>query len=187
MDSQRASDASNISYSITTSRSSQSSFEEEFAYEVLSIEKLVKKMHLYVIEVNKIIDPPMPKSTTMALLDYFKWDKDKLLDRYYDDKDKLFQETKIANPKNTFDVEKSNALKTTNSDIDFLCEICFISSSQMYQTWLEECGHMYCNECWKSYFNAKVIKRIQSIYQNMKALLPKGKTLSRYIFLCLKI
>ena len=65
--------------------------------------------------------------------------------------------------------KKSNALKTTNSDIDFLCEICFISSSQMYQTWLEECGHMYCNECWKSYFNAKVIKRIQSIYQNMKA------------------
>ena len=99
MDPQRVSYASNKSFSIASSRSSRSSLEEEFAYEVLSIDKLVKKMHLYVIEVNKIIDPPMPKSTTMALLDYFKWDKDKLLDRYYDDKDKLFQETKIANPK----------------------------------------------------------------------------------------
>ena len=163
MDPQRVSDASNISYSVASSRSSRSSFEEEFAYEVLSIDKLVYKMQLYVIEVNKIIDPPMPKSTTLALLDHFKWDKDKLLDRYYDDKDKLFQETKIANPKSTFDVQKSNALKTTNPDIEFVCEICLIESSKMHQTWLEECGHMYCNDCWKNYLNAKVIQHMQSI------------------------
>eukprot|EP00124_Ichthyophonus_hoferi_P001853 Ihof_evm10s109 gene=Ihof_evmTU10s109 len=40
----------------------------------------------------------IPNSTARQLLYYFGWDKERLLERYYEDPDRLFQEANVINP-----------------------------------------------------------------------------------------
>lgn len=41
----------------------------------------------------------IPATTTRILLNYFKWDKEKLMERFYDgDQDKLYADAKVINP-----------------------------------------------------------------------------------------
>lgn len=41
----------------------------------------------------------IPATTTRILLNHFKWDKEKLMERFYDgDQEKLFAEARVINP-----------------------------------------------------------------------------------------
>lgn len=41
----------------------------------------------------------IPATTTRILLNHFKWDKEKLMERFYDtDQDQLFNEARVINP-----------------------------------------------------------------------------------------
>lgn len=41
----------------------------------------------------------IPATTTRILLNHFKWDKEKLMERFYDgDQDQLFSEARVINP-----------------------------------------------------------------------------------------
>lgn len=43
--------------------------------------------------------PQIPATITRILLNHFKWDKEKLMERFYDgDQDKLFAEARVINP-----------------------------------------------------------------------------------------
>lgn len=45
------------------------------------------------------IDLQIPATTTRILLNHFKWDKEKLMERFYDgDQEKLFAEARVINP-----------------------------------------------------------------------------------------
>lgn len=44
-------------------------------------------------------DLQIPATTTRILLNHFKWDKEKLMERFYDgDQEKLFAEARVINP-----------------------------------------------------------------------------------------
>lgn len=44
-------------------------------------------------------DIQIPATTTRILLNHFKWDKEKLMERFYDgDQDQLFSEARVINP-----------------------------------------------------------------------------------------
>ena len=129
---------------------------EVYGYEVLSIDKLFHKMEAYINEINAVMDPPIPKSTAMALLDHFKWDQARFLEKYFDDYDKLFEEANISKPKSGKEKQKNNKMKKLRSEDTFLCEICFTENDKSSITGLEECGHVYCNDCWGNYLNCKV-------------------------------
>ena len=73
------------------SREVSKSSTDVYRYEVLSTERLLDKMEAYINDINTVMDPPIPKSTVMALLDHFKWDKARFLERYFDDYDNLFK------------------------------------------------------------------------------------------------
>lgn len=137
---------------------SKSSVDEGYRYEVLSTDKLVEKMEAYIQEINSMMEPPIPKSTAMALLNHLKWDKTRFLEQYFDDCDRLFKEAKISRPKTTKEKQKNNILKKLKSVDEILCEICFTSQRKSSNTGLEECGHVYCNDCWRGYLNSKVSK-----------------------------
>ena len=134
----------------------QVSKEEGFKYEVLSTDKLFTKMEAYICEVNYVIDPPLPKPIAIVLLDHFKWDKDRFLECYYTDRKKIFKEAKISEPKTEYEKAKNNRMKRLKSEDDVLCEICFTEQRKVRNTGLEECGHVYCNDCWKGYLTSKV-------------------------------
>lgn len=41
----------------------------------------------------------MPATTTRILLNFFRWDKEKLMERFYDgDQEQLFKEAHVINP-----------------------------------------------------------------------------------------
>lgn len=41
----------------------------------------------------------IPATTTRILLNHFRWDKEKLMERFYDgDQDQLFSEARVINP-----------------------------------------------------------------------------------------
>lgn len=43
----------------------------------------------------------IPATTTRILLNHFRWDKEKLMERFYDgDQEKLFSEARVVNPFN---------------------------------------------------------------------------------------
>ena len=71
--------------------------DEEFKYEVLTPEKIVQSMIESIREVNQVIQ--LPPTTTRILLHHFRWDKEKLMERFYDgNQERLFKEAHIVNP-----------------------------------------------------------------------------------------
>jgi hypothetical protein len=71
--------------------------DEEFKYEVLTPDKIVQHMIECIKEVNQVIQ--LPPTTTRILLHHFRWDKEKLMERFYDgDQESLFKEAHIVSP-----------------------------------------------------------------------------------------
>ena len=71
--------------------------EDEFKYEVLTPDKIVHFMIECIKDVNQVLE--LSPTTTRILLHHFRWDKEKLMERFYDgDQDRLFDEAHIVNP-----------------------------------------------------------------------------------------
>lgn len=84
--------------------------DDEFKYEVLTPDKIVNHMIECIKEVNQVLE--LPPTTTRILLHHFRWDKEKLMERFYDgDQDRLFKEAHIVSPfKNSSSSRKVNHL-----------------------------------------------------------------------------
>lgn len=71
--------------------------DDEFKYEVLTPDKIVQYMIECIKDVNQVLE--LTPTTTRILLHHFRWDKEKLMERFYDgDQDRLFAEAHIVNP-----------------------------------------------------------------------------------------
>lgn len=131
--------------------------EDEFQYEVLTTEEIVQHMVDCIREVNVIVE--IPPTTTRILLNYFKWDKEKLYERYYDgDPDRLFKEAHVINPNNK--IQKLFQKSSSKSKSLELCEICFQELPLSMMTGLA-CGHRFCTECWTVYLTTKIMEHGQ--------------------------
>lgn len=101
---------------------------EEYPFEVLSTDEIVQHMSDSIKDVNLVVEVcslllrnanlgggpsfwtekgqnpcclfvQIPATTTRILLNHFKWDKEKLMERYYDgDQEVLFAEARVINP-----------------------------------------------------------------------------------------
>lgn len=86
--------AMDVDVSGNVARSQQ---EEEYPFEVLTTEEIVQHMVDCIKDVNTVVE--IPATTTRILLNHFKWDKEKLMERFYDgDQDKLFKDAHVINP-----------------------------------------------------------------------------------------
>ncbi|KAK2547797.1 E3 ubiquitin-protein ligase arih1 [Acropora cervicornis] len=126
---------------------------DDFHYDCLTPEALVAYMNGIIDEVNSVFQLPRP--TARILLSHFKWDKEKLLERYYSgDQDRLFSEAHIVSPNRTnsrptpskrVNTRSSSALPEGN------CDICLSTFVGL------ECNHRFCHRCWKEYITTKVM------------------------------
>lgn len=67
--------------------------------------------------------PQIPATTTRILLNHFKWDKEKLMEKYYDgDQETFFKEAHVINPFNKPNVITRPKSKKSGTEE---CEICF--------------------------------------------------------------
>jgi hypothetical protein len=109
--------------------------DDEFKYEVLTPDKIVQYMIECIKEVNQVLE--LTPTTTRILLNHFRWDKEKLMERFYDgDQDRLFNEAHIINPfkqssslsqsSKKSRVEKSGG-QIGSSQREETCEICILT------------------------------------------------------------
>jgi hypothetical protein len=88
-------------------RSKRNMEDDEFKYEVLTPDKIVQHMIECIKEVNQVLE--LPPTTTRILLHHFRWDKEKLMERFYDgDQERLFKEAHVVSPFKSFSNKKVN-------------------------------------------------------------------------------
>jgi len=128
------------------------SHEDDYPFEVLSTEHIVDHMVDCIREVNTVIQ--IPTTTVRILLNHFKWDKEKLMERYFNEseQDKMFEEAKVV-PPNKKIVNKGSKIKSASNAE---CDICTLSFPKQMMTGLE-CCHSYCTTCWTQYLSAKIM------------------------------
>jgi hypothetical protein len=121
-----------------------------------------------IVEVTEIlqIDPVIAQ----ALMQFMKWDKEKLLAAYFNDKEKLFHDAGLPLPrddlKTTTIVKKHTenaANKNANVPKTIECTICFETVGEDEFTGLEACRHYFCNNCWKTNLTEVQIKEGHTI------------------------
>ncbi|XP_002158303.2 E3 ubiquitin-protein ligase arih1 isoform X1 [Hydra vulgaris] len=138
---------------------------DDFSYDCLTPESIVVSMKKNIDEVNSVFE--IPRSIARILLTHFKWDKEKLLERYYSgDQDRLFKEAHVISPHRN--QQSCSRIKNTRSSGRSLmkvdCGICLCTLPNETFTGLE-CGHYFCHKCWNDYLVAKI--RDESNSQNI--------------------
>ncbi|XP_032831577.1 E3 ubiquitin-protein ligase ARIH1 isoform X2 [Petromyzon marinus] len=127
---------------------------DEFPHEVLTAEQVVQHMVECIKEVNEVIE--IPATTTRILLSHFNWDKEKLMERYFDGNlDKLFAECHVINPNNR-KLRSARPTSTRSSSQEVFCWICYLTFPPSFMTGLE-CGHRFCVQCWNEYLKTKIM------------------------------
>ncbi|XP_059474517.1 E3 ubiquitin-protein ligase ariadne-1 [Neocloeon triangulifer] len=132
---------------------------EEYPFEVLSTEEIVQHMVDCIKDVNTVVE--IPATITRILLNHFRWDKEKLMEKYYDsqDQDQLFSEARVVSPfrklGTTAKVKPATRRASTSAAEE--CEICFKTLQNELMTGLE-CGHRFCVQCWGEYLTTKIME-----------------------------
>lgn len=97
------------------------------------------------INLQKMQLSKCPLDSLIIMLQYKNWEVDKLINDYFDDKSKLYEECGIVdNPKNKLTERK-----------DFSCLVCCDSYSEV-KTYSLTCGHAYCINCYRAYIRANL-------------------------------
>ncbi|XP_071965715.1 E3 ubiquitin-protein ligase arih1-like [Antedon mediterranea] len=130
--------------------------DDDFYYEVLNPDAIVQHMVDTIREVNNVVE--IPATVTRILLNHFKWDKEKLMERYYDgDQDRLFSEAHIVSPHRQSTPQSASKVNTRSSSC--LMQSCMVCCRTMPTNDFSslECGHKFCNECWTRYLSMKIV------------------------------
>jgi ariadne-1 len=132
---------------------------DEYLFEVLSPEGIVQLMEDSIREVNTVVE--ISATTTRILLNHFKWDKEKLIERFYNgDQDQMFHEAHVINPfrkPTVADRPKVRLSRVTSAADTEECEICFTVLPTSMMTGLA-CGHRFCTQCWGEYLTGKIME-----------------------------
>lgn len=87
-----------------------------------------------------------PESAAI-LLRHYRWNKERLIESYMDNPDKVLENAGLGNRRPT--------TPRTVAVSGFVCEICFEDEDGL-QTYAMECGHRYCAECYTRYLTQKI-------------------------------
>lgn len=121
----------------------------------------------------------VPAHDAAVLLRHFQWNKERLIEQYMDDTERVKWEAGVLdNP----------ACPRMLEMHDFTCEICCMSSDDyggMIMTTSLPCGHRYCTECYTQYVEQKVreegeSRRIQCMNRHCKLIVDED-TMSKLL------
>uniref|UniRef100_A0AC34FC49 RBR-type E3 ubiquitin transferase n=1 Tax=Panagrolaimus sp. ES5 TaxID=591445 RepID=A0AC34FC49_9BILA len=109
---------------------------------ILTIEDVEKEVNEKCGETSAVLG--LPVQSCKVLLNIFHWDKDKLLEKFFESEspEKFFSSYKIR--LSTLD---SSEIMSKIGD----CYICFDTKSIVGL----QCGHLYCKDCWGSYLSTR--------------------------------
>ncbi|XP_053214930.1 E3 ubiquitin-protein ligase arih1l-like isoform X1 [Panonychus citri] len=128
--------------------------DDDFPFEVLTTEQIMQHMQDCIREVNNVVQ--LPPTITRILLNHFKWDKEKLYERYYDeDRKVLFSEAHIIDPADAYNNQQIKKLSYSHE-----METCIICCRDFPASMLTglACGHRFCKDCWNHYLTTKIME-----------------------------
>lgn len=117
----------------------------EIEFKVLNPTDIQSQQDRQFQEVSSVIE--LPTEQTAILLRFMRWNKEKLLEQYMEDPDRVLEAAGLGP---TF--AETPKTKTVPN---FECEICYEDSPSL-QTYAMKCGHRYCAGCYTQYLTQKV-------------------------------
>ncbi|XP_020809031.1 potential E3 ubiquitin-protein ligase ariadne-1-like [Drosophila serrata] len=129
---------------------------EGFVYKVLSVGQLEVLQRDIIDNVKNVLD--LSQQITRTILNHFKWDKERLLENYFESSpQEFFRLTHVLNP---FEQERPNRTEPSNPSLDNTsCIICYGSGKKLMGL---GCGHNSCAACWKQYLANKTYSEGQA-------------------------
>jgi ariadne-1 len=103
------------------------------------------------------------------VLQHFRWNKDRLLDRIMDSPSDVLRE--VGEPQNSATSPQlaPRPLKRARlgTPAEFMCAIC-CDTVQPGNAFELRCGHRYCRNCWTVYLNTKIRQEGQCFFKCME-------------------
>ncbi|KAI3387837.1 hypothetical protein SNEBB_001607 [Seison nebaliae] len=120
----------------------------EKTYEVLDGDEIFQMMNATITSVQDVINYES-RARIRLFLFACKWDRDRLLERYFEDPDRLIKDAQI--PSDEIEtVEESNEKKMN-------CLVCW-DMFDVDELISLQCNHVFCKDCWKSYLSNSIIQ-----------------------------
>eukprot|EP01113_Clastostelium_recurvatum_P009537 TRINITY_DN1459_c0_g1_i1.p1 TRINITY_DN1459_c0_g1~~TRINITY_DN1459_c0_g1_i1.p1 ORF type:complete len:516 (-),score=173.31 TRINITY_DN1459_c0_g1_i1:106-1653(-) len=117
------------------------------SFEVLEPRELKEEEDKLLHETMDVLGVQAPP-IALVLLRHFKWNKEKLIERFMENPDKLSADAGIPDLKME---------RPAPGGLPVTCMICCEKYPQP-DTYALSCGHRYCKDCWKSYIQIKVVE-----------------------------
>ncbi|CAH8356573.1 unnamed protein product [Eruca vesicaria subsp. sativa] len=127
-----------------------SSTKPELTCQIITNETLVAAQKEVLVKVMDFFT--LKKSQARTLLIHYQWNVDKLLDVYGEKgKESLFKTAGLTVFARTSLPESRYSLRKKMA-----CDICMDDDLQFYSMTRMDCGHCFCNNCWKEHFTVKI-------------------------------
>lgn len=113
---------------------------------------------------EEVSQPPIAS----ILLQYFRWNEDKLLERFMDSSQDVLRE--VGEPQNGPLLEMSSRpSKRARLDTpsEFMCMIC-CDTPPIEEAFGLRCSHKFCTNCWKEYVMTKIKQEGQCFFKCMQ-------------------
>ena len=97
-------------------------------------------------------------SAARTLLAHFRWNKERLLERYMEDSDRVLQASGLSLSQSSSE-NKSVDLIVSPAAVDFTCAICcddLQENAELKVTSLASCKHQFCTACYSHYVVQKI-------------------------------
>jgi ariadne-1 len=114
----------------------------EVDYKILKPQDILSKQQKEIMDVVSILGCEAEHAST--LLRHFKWNKERLIESYMDNEEKVQKEAGVV-------LHKQPILKTLN----FCCDICCNEDAQL-ETFALSCDHRFCIDCYQHYLTQKI-------------------------------
>mmetsp|Transcript_33556 Transcript_33556/g.44297 ORF Transcript_33556/g.44297 Transcript_33556/m.44297 type:complete len:506 (+) Transcript_33556:306-1823(+) len=115
--------------------------------------ELRRLMEEVVSEISSVTS--LPGSSATALLRFFRWNKEKLFDKYYSDPDSVFGQVG--------DLSEEAKRGCTNDGGQLTCRIC-CDVMEPKLAFALGCAHFFCRACWTQYLEMKVAEGPACVY-----------------------
>ena len=133
------------SFSDSKDASNNSRKAYEVEQKVLSPEDIEREQNVHIKDVATILG--LPPESVAILLRYGRWNKEKLIESYMDDSDKVLEEAGLG--------PASSRTPKTEVVPGFMCDICCEEGDDL-QTYAMRCGHRFCVDCYRHYLEHKI-------------------------------
>lgn len=122
---------------------SRKAYEVDFT--VFSDEQIRKSQQNQVEEVSSILG--LPGEQCAILLRHFKWQKDRLIEKYMDAGEEVLEEAGLG--------QNYDSLPRLEKVRGFVCDIC-CDDERGLETYAMKCNHRYCVNCFRQYLESKI-------------------------------